>query len=133
MSDLSQSAEIVESAPQAEPSEPESEKVEAVEQKETTEQIEEENGNDDSLPKGVKKRLDKLTRQKYEAQAEINRMRFELEQLKAQTQPTIKEPDIADFDDVQSYAKALAKYELQQVQSQQQQAYSQQSDRKSVV
>ncbi len=133
MSDLSQSAEIVESAPQVEPSEVESEKVETVEQKETTEQPEEENDNDDSLPKGVKKRLDKLTRQKYEAQAEINRMRSELEQLKAQTQPTIQEPDIADYSDVQSYAKALAKYELQQVQSQQQQAYNQQSEAQAIA
>ena len=75
MSDVSQSAEIVESAPQVEPSDVESEQVETVEQKETTEQPEEENDNDDSLPKGVKKRLDKLTRQKYEAQAEIMSLR----------------------------------------------------------
>lgn len=133
MSDLSQSAEIVESAPQVEPSDVESEQVETVEQKETTEQPEDEHDNDDSLPKGVKKRLDKLTRQKYEAQAEINRMRSELEHFKSQMQPTIQEPDIADYSDVQSYAKALAKYELQQVQSQQQQVYSQQSEAQAIA
>jgi len=133
MSDLSQSAEIVESAPQVEPSEPESEKVETVEQKETTEQTEEESGNDDSLPKGVKKRLDKLTRQKYEAQAEVNRMRFELEQLKAQTQPTIKEPDISDFSSVEDLVDAKVEYILQKMQIENQQKNGQQSEAQAIA
>lgn len=133
MSDLSQSAEIVESAPQVEPSDVESEQVETVEQKETTEQPEEENDNDDSLPKGAKKRIGKLTRQKYEQQDVINRLTAKLEQYESQHSPILKEPDIADYSDVQSYAKALAKYELQQVQSQQQQAYNQQSEAQAIA
>jgi hypothetical protein len=133
MSDLSQSAEIVESAPQVEPSDVESEKVETVEQKETTEQPEEENDNDDSLPKGVKKRLDKLTRQKYEAQAEINRMRSELEQLKAQTQPEIKEPDIADYSSAEDWVNAQVEYRLQKMQMDEQQKYNQQSEAQAIA
>ena len=85
---------------------------------------EEENDDDSSLPKGEIKRIAKLTRQKYEQQAEINKLKAELETFKAQTAPTLQEPDISQFEDLDSYVKAQVKYEkeLEKQQTQSQQA-----------
>ena len=84
----------------------------------------EDEDDDSSLPNGVKKRIDKITRQKYEQQAEINKLKAELESFKAQTAPTLQEPDISQFDDLESYVKAQVKYEkeLEKQQTQSQQA-----------
>jgi len=133
MSDLSQSAEIVESAPQVEPSDVESEQVETVEQKETTEQPEEENDNDDSLPKGAKKRIDKLTRQKYEQQDVINRLTAKLEQYESQHSPILKEPDSVDYSTVEDWVNAQVEYRLQKMQMDEQQKHWQQSEAQAIA
>jgi Skp family chaperone for outer membrane proteins len=71
----------------------------------------EDEDDDSSLPNGVKKRIDKITRQKYEQQAEINKLKSELETFRAQTAPTLQEPDISKYDNLDSYVSAVVKYE----------------------
>lgn len=118
MSDTTQSDVVVDSSPQVEVVEPvEAEEVETeggqpeVETKEA-----EKEPDESSLPEGVKKRIDKVTRQKYEAVAEANRYKAELEQLRAQIAPKQEAPDISQFDDVEKYIDAVADYKLQQKQ-----------------
>jgi hypothetical protein len=83
----------------------------------------EDEDDDSSLPNGVKKRIDKVTRQKYEAVAETNRLKAELEQLRAQLAPKQEAPDISQFDTLDDYVEAVAEFKLNQktqtVQSQQ--------------
>lgn len=128
MSEQTQSDVIVESSPQVEAETPET--VDPVENQETkepeqTETTEEDDS--DSLPNGVKKRIDKLTRQKYEAVAEVNRLRAEYEALKAQSAPKVSAPEMSDFDTFEDYTEALAEYKYnQKAQTQQQQASQQQ-------
>ena len=115
MSEQTQSDVIVESSPQVEAETPET--VEPVENQETKESEQTETTEDDdsdSLPNGVKKRIDKITRQKYEAVAEANRLKAELEQMRAQLAPKQKEPDISDFDTLDEYVEAVAEYKLNQ-------------------
>ena len=117
MSDTTQSDVVVDSSPQVDDvvespivAEVETEgetkeppKVEADKQ--------EDEDDDSSLPNGVKKRIDKITRQKYEQQAEINKLKSELETFRAQTAPTLQEPDISKYDNLDSYVSAVVKYE----------------------
>jgi hypothetical protein len=91
---------------------------------ESEKQQEDDHDDDSSLPNGVKKRIDKVTRQKYEAVAETNRLKAELEQLRAQLAPKQEAPDISNFDTFEDYSDALAEYKYQQ---KIQQAQSQQS------
>jgi len=74
----------------------------------------EDEDDDSSLPNGVKKRIDKVTRQKYEAIAESNRLKAEIEQLRAQIAPKQEAPDISQFDTLDDYVEAVAEYKLQQ-------------------
>lgn len=74
----------------------------------------EDDDDDSSLPNGVKKRIDKVTRQKYEAIAEANRYKAELEQLRAQIAPKQEAPDISQFDTLDEYVEAVAEYKLNQ-------------------
>jgi hypothetical protein len=115
MSEQTQSDVIVESSPQVEAETPET--VEPVENQETKEpeqtETTEDDENSDSLPNGVKKRIDKVTRQKYEAIAESNRLKAELEQLKAQFAPKQEAPDISQFDTLDDYIEAVAEYKYQ--------------------
>jgi hypothetical protein len=74
----------------------------------------EDEDDDSSLPNGVKKRIDKVTRQKYEAVAEANRYKAELEQLRAQIAPKQEAPDISQFDTLDDYVEAVAEYKLNQ-------------------
>ena len=132
MSEQTQSDVIVESSPQVEAETPET--VEPVENQETKESEQTETTEDDdsdSLPNGVKKRIDKLTRQKYEAQAELNRLKAEFEALKAQSAPKAVEPQMSDFDTFDDYTEALAEYKFnQKAQAQQQQVSQQQQAQK---
>ena len=73
----------------------------------------EDEDDDSSLPNGVKKRIDKVTRQKYEAVAEANRYKAELEQLRAQLAPKQEAPDISHFDTLDDYVEAVAEYKYQ--------------------
>ena len=89
MSEQTQSDVVVESSPQVEVVEPiEAEAVETeVESESAPKEVEakeaEKEHDESSLPNGVKKRIDKITRQKYEAVAEANRLKAELEQMRA--------------------------------------------------
>ena len=132
MSEQTQSDVIVESSPQVEAETPETvEPVENQEAKEPEQTETTEDDDSDSLPNGVKKRIDKITRQKYEAVAEANRLKAELEQMRAQLAPKQKEPDISDFDTFDDYTEALAEYKFnQKAQAQQQQASQQQQAQK---
>lgn len=75
------------------------------------------------LPKGVKKRIDTLTRQKYERDARI----AELEAQLAATKPQPKEPQPADFADIETYLDAKAEHLAQQKISHNQQAATQEA------
>ena len=137
MSEQTQSDVVVESSPQVEVVEPiEAEAVETeVESESAPKEVEakeaEKEHDESSLPEGVKKRIDKVTRQKYEAIAEANRLRAELEQLRAQFAPKQEAPDISDFDTFDDYTEALAEYKFnQKAQAQQQQASQQQQAQK---
>jgi hypothetical protein len=116
MSDNTQSDVVVDSSPQVEVVEPvDAEKVETEGEQPEVEAKEAEKEHDESsLPEGVKKRIDKVTRQKYEAVAETNRLKAELEQLKAQLAPKQEAPDISNFETFEDYSDALAEYKYQQ-------------------
>ena len=119
MSDNTQSDVVVDSSPQVEVVEPiEAETVETeVESESAPKEVEakeaEKEHDESSLPEGVKKRIDKVTRQKYEAIAESNRLKAELEQLKAQLAPKQEAPDISQFDTLDDYVEAVAEYKYQ--------------------
>ena len=117
MSDnTTQSDVVVDSSPQVEVVEPiEAETVETEgEQPEVEAKDAEKEHDESSLPEGVKKRIDKVTRQKYEAIAESNRYKAELEQLRAQLAPKQEAPDISQFDTLDDYVEAVAEYKLNQ-------------------
>ena len=116
MSDTTQSDVVVDSSPQVEVVEPiEVEKVETESEQPEVEAKEAEKEHDESsLPEGVKKRIDKVTRQKYEAIAESNRLKAEIEQLRAQIAPKQEAPDISQFDTMDDYVEAVSEYKLQQ-------------------
>ena len=75
------------------------------------------------LPKGIKKRFDTLTRQKYERDARI----AELEAKLAAQQPQPKEPQPQDFADLETYLDAKAEHLAQQKFSTAQRATAQQA------
>lgn len=128
MSEQTQSDVIVESSPQVEAETPETvEPVESQEVKEPEQTETTEDDDSDSLPNGVKKRIDKITRQKYEAIAEANRLKAELESLKAQSAPKAVEPQMADFDTFEDYTDALAEYKYNHNVLAQQEKYAEQA------
>ena len=134
MSEQTQSDVIVESSPQVEAETPETvEPVENQEAKEPEQTETTEDDDSDSLPNGVKKRIDKVTRQKYEAIAEANRLRAELEQLRAQFAPKAVEPQMSDFDTFDDYTEALAEYKYNQKTQAQAQQYNQQAQAQKVA
>jgi len=120
MSDTTQSDVVVDSSPQVEVVEPiEAETVETeVESESAPKEVEakeaEKEHDESSLPEGVKKRIDKVTRQKYEAIAESNRLKAEIEQLRAQIAPKQEAPDISQFETLDDYVEAVAEYKLNQ-------------------
>ena len=131
MSDTTQSDVVVDSSPQVEEvieevveTTEESEQAEKEAESDKTEESEAPEDDEHSLPNGVKKRIDKITRQKYEAVAEANRLKAELEQMRAQIAPKQEAPDISNFDTFEEYSDALAEYKYQQ---KVQQAQSQQA------
>jgi hypothetical protein len=135
MSDTpTQSDVVVDSSPQVEEviedvieTTEESESTEKEAETEKTEESETTEDDEHSLPNGVKKRIDKITRQKYEAVAEANRLKAELEQMKAQIAPKQEAPDISNFDTFEEYSDALAEYKYQQKIQQAQNQQSQQT------
>ena len=140
MSDnTTQSDVVVDSSPQVEVVEPiEAEKVETeVESESEPKEVEakeaEKEPDESSLPEGVKKRIDKVTRQKYEAIAEANRLKAEIEALKAQSAPKQTEPQMQDFDTFDEYTNALAEYKYNQKTQAQAQQYNQQAQAQKVA
>ena len=118
MSDTTQSDVVQDSSPVVEEV-TESPIVEEVETEAETPKVEadkqeDEPDDDSSLPNGVMQRIDKVTRQKYEAVAETNRLKAELEQLRAQLAPKQEAPDISQFDTLDDYVEAVAEYKLNQ-------------------
>ena len=112
MSDSTQSDVVQDSSPVVEVVEQiEAEKVETEgEQPEVEAKEAEKEPDESSLPEGVKKRIDKVTRQKYEAIAESNRLKAEIEQLRAQIAPKQESPDISQYDTLDDYVEAVAEY-----------------------
>ena len=139
MSDTTQSDVVVDSSPQVEVVEPiEAEAVETeVESESAPKEVEakeaEKEHDESSLPEGVKKRIDKVTRQKYEAIAEANRLKAEIEALKAQSAPKQTEPQMQDFDTFEDYTNALAEYKYNQKTQAQAQQYNQQAQAQKVA
>ena len=130
MSDATQSDVVVDSSPQVEEVIEEvietPEESEQAEKEAEPEKTEESEAQDDehSLPNGVKKRIDKITRQKYEAVAEANRLKAELEQMRAQFAPKQEVPDISQFDTMDDYVEALVEYKYQNNMLSQQEKYA---------
>ena len=120
MSDNTQSDVVVDSSPQVEEvvENPIVDEVETEGETKEPPKVEadkqEDEDDDSSLPNGVKKRIDKVTRQKYEAIAESNRLKAEIEQLRAQIAPKQEAPDISEFDTLDDYVEAVAEYKLNQ-------------------
>ena len=120
MSDTTQSDVVVDSSPQVEEvvENPIVDEVETEGETKEPPKVEadkqEDEDDDSSLPNGVKKRIDKVTRQKYEAVAEANRYKAELEQLRAQLAPKQEAPDISHFDTLDDYVEAVAEYKFNQ-------------------
>jgi hypothetical protein len=120
MSDTTQSDVVVDSSPQVEEvvENPIVDEVETEGETKEPPKVEadkqEDEDDDSSLPNGVKKRIDKVTRQKYEAVAEANRYKAELEQLRAQLAPKQEAPDISQFDTLDDYVEAVAEYKFNQ-------------------
>ena len=117
MSDNTQSDVVLDSSPTVEEviDNPIVEEVETEGEPPKVEADKQEDEDDDSsLPNGVKKRIDKVTRQKYEAIAESNRLKAEIEQLRAQIAPKQEAPDISQFDTLDDYVEAVAEYKLNQ-------------------
>ena len=116
MSDTTQSDVVQDSSPVVEEvvENPIVDEVETVGEQPKVEADKQEDEDDDSsLPNGVKKRIDKVTRQKYEAVAEANRFKAELEQLRAQLAPKQEPPDISQFGTLDEYVEAVAEYKYQ--------------------
>lgn len=140
MSDTNTQSDVVQdSSPVVEVVEPiEAEAVETeVESESAPKEVEakeaEKEHDESSLPEGVKKRIDKVTRQKYEAIAEANRLKAEIEALKAQTAPKQIEPQMQDFDTFDDYTNALAEYKYNQKTQAQAQQYNQQAQAQKVA
>ena len=141
MSDTNtQSDVVVDSSPQVEVVEDivvvdGSDKEEGKQPEKDQSQPEKDNDTQDesSLPEGVKKRIDKVTRQKYEAIAESNRLKAEIEQLRAQIAPKQEAPDISQFDTLDDYVEAVAEYKFNQKAQATQSQHAQQTQAQAVA
>lgn len=71
-----------------------------------------EDGQSESgVPKGVRKRFNTLTKQKYELVETVAQLKAELERRDAQAHASqLTEPDISNFDDYDAYVDAKAEY-----------------------
>ena len=63
------------------------------------------------VPKGVRKRFNTLTKQKYELVETVAQLKAEIERRDAQAQASqLTEPDISNFDDYDEYLEAKVEY-----------------------
>jgi hypothetical protein len=119
----SRASEEAENAPESTETEPSAEPVEDDAGEESAPSTDEEETGEDSADeppkksKGVQKRIDELTRAKYEAEREreiarqeLERYRREAEQQKAQPATGDNEPRFEDFSSYDDYVKAIAKH-----------------------
>lgn len=70
---------------------------------------------EDTIPKGVQKRIDRAVRQKYEAEARANELERRLQQLEQQPKQPAQtrsegEPRIEQFENIEDYVSAKAAY-----------------------
>lgn len=63
------------------------------------------------LPKGVQKRIDKLTQQRYEREARIRELEAKLAEQERKSQAAQPEPDPSQFDTWEKYLDAKVEYE----------------------
>lgn len=63
------------------------------------------------LPKGVQKRIDKLTQQRYEREARIRELEAKLAEQERTAQASQPEPDPTQFDDLEKYLAAKVEFE----------------------
>lgn len=63
------------------------------------------------LPKGVQKRIDKLTQQRYEREARIRELEAKIAESERQAQESQPEPDPTQFDTWEKYLDAKVKHE----------------------
>lgn len=86
---------------------------EVVEEVEETQEVVEEEQVKAQLPKGVQKRIDKITRQRYDAEREVAALRQQLEQ-RPEAQPiNTAEPTLEQFEfDDDKYNSALVDYRV---------------------
>ena len=78
--------------------------------------------DDDKLPKGVQKRLDKMRRKQGDAERETEALRDEIKALKkaAEARPDIgARPDITNFETEGEYLEALTDYKVKQAMAEQ--------------
>jgi hypothetical protein len=95
------------------------EEVEEVVEEEVEQPVEEEpKPEKPSLPKGVQRRIDKITRQKYEAERRAEALEAQLQQRpapQAQPQANAEKPTLEQFDyDDAAYIEALTDWKLEQ-------------------
>ena len=94
-------------------------------QKEETSEKDGEKGKEtkiteDILPKGVQKRIDAITKKRYDAQREADTLREENTSLrkaaeeKEEAIEAAKKPNLDDFDDDESYQDAMVDYKVKQ-------------------
>lgn len=90
--------------------------VEPVEQAEQTEQVVEK-PKEEPIPKGVQKRIDRAVRRQYEAEARARVLEEQLQALSRQPQQATKvegEPKLEQFDNIEDYVTAKAKWVAKQ-------------------
>lgn len=104
----------------AEPNTPETQEAEAVENKP-------EEREEAALPKGVQRRIDRLTREKYELRGRLEALeRQVMPRQQAQPQPAqnmANKPQRFEYASDEDYIEAVAEHKLQQAQRQQQELH----------
>jgi len=99
----------------SQPTEPNTPETQEAEQKE----VKQEEREDAPLPKGVQRRIDRLTKQKYELQGRLEALERQM-QPPAQSQPqnVTSKPQRYEYASDEDFVEAMTDYKLQQVQRQ---------------
>ena len=63
------------------------------------------------LPKGVQKRIDKLTRQRYEQEARIRELDAKISEYERKAQASQPDPDPSQFETLEQYLDAKVEFE----------------------
>lgn len=92
-----------------------------------------EEDEDDKLPKGVKKRIDTLTRQRYEREARIADLERQISEISQKQQAATPEPQLDQFDTFDAYVDALADHKAKAKVSEHQKAATVQQEQVAAV